>query len=94
MGVRFTRVQINSWFLAILLAALQIYMIWSIEQNGGVSALLQDDLETVALFFGPTAALAWSLRTIAGQVDEHCPLCTHERQHVPHRAHEASPPGN
>ena len=77
MGVKFTRVQINSWFLAIILAGLQAYLIYSVEQNGGISTLLQGDIENVALVFAPTAALAWTLRTLAAQVDEPCAMCVH-----------------
>ena len=75
--MRITTLHINSLILAIMLVGLQCYMIWSIEQNGGVSELLKDDIETIALFFSPTAALAFTLRQFAGKTDDECVMCAH-----------------
>ena len=62
--MRFTTVQINALIMSVVMLALQIAILWFL--NGELKTVILDkDLGVLALIFAPTAALAFTLRTLA-----------------------------
>ena len=54
----FTRIQINLWFLCLLLVVLQGAILWLM--NGDLQELIRNkDLDVLALIFSPTAGIIW-----------------------------------
>ena len=58
-----SRIHVNAWFLALLLAALQAFVVYEAASNGGLLVkVLEAPVERVALLFSPTAGIVWSLK--------------------------------
>ena len=54
----FTKIQINLWFLCILLVLLQVGILWIM--NGDMKHLINEkELDVLALIFSPTAGIVW-----------------------------------
>lgn len=62
------QLHINSLIIAVILAAIQIYVLW--ETNGAIGKLILEgggNLDTLMLIFSPTAGLVWTMKKFAEQ---------------------------
>ena len=64
--MKFTRIHLNSLFLAIILATLQGVILWIV--NGDISAMVHaKDLGALAIVFSPTAGIVWALKSFSSK---------------------------
>ena len=64
--MKFTTVHINSIILSFILATIQMYVVWEIEQNGGLSQYIKAErMPELAMIFSPTAGIVWALRSFS-----------------------------
>ena len=65
--MRFTRVHINALVVCMILAALQVFILWLID-GSLKEVILQgtDKLDVLILIFSPSGAIAWIGKHFAG----------------------------
>ena len=74
--MKFPTIQVNSLFLALILAGIQVYIL--VEMNGKLGSHIDNgNLAALALVFAPTAAIAYTLRNFA-LLPNRCPKCKHK----------------
>ena len=62
---------VNSLILAAMLFAIQIFVIWEIESNGGLSPMINEkDIAGLALVFSPTAGIVWALKRFSSDATD------------------------
>lgn len=69
--VRFTTVHVNSIILSVMLFIIQMYIVYEIETNGGLSPMIdQKDIAGLVLVFSPTAGIVWALKRFSSDVTD------------------------